>query len=168
MFFQTAGVGSVVAQTVPVFLCLHFSSNPARPPADVPLRLRRRPHTGALNHKLLLLPQRRTADCLPKTLPLRLGEYLNPPTRPQRCPPVAARHPPPGDRRGTAPSFIGIAAAKGSLQPKPRRSSQRSRAPVWGRARRAGGTLKGRRVGIDQNKNTLTHKFNHKKGPRML
>ena len=44
-----------MAQTVPVFLCLDFSSNPTRPPADVPPRLRRRPHTGALNQSLLLL-----------------------------------------------------------------------------------------------------------------
>ena len=37
-----------------------------------------------------------------------------------------------------------------SPQRKPRSSSQRPRAPVWGRARRAGGTLKGWRVGLDK------------------
>ena len=45
----------MVALTVPQHLFLDFSSNPARPPADVPPRLRRRPLTGALNQKLLLL-----------------------------------------------------------------------------------------------------------------
>ena len=40
---------------MPVFLFLYFSSNPARPPIAVPPRLRRRPHTGALNQSLLLL-----------------------------------------------------------------------------------------------------------------
>ena len=57
------------------------------PPADVPLQPAAAPPCwGALNHRLLLLPQRRPADCLPKTLPLCLGDYLNPPTRPQRNP----------------------------------------------------------------------------------
>ena len=39
-----------------------------------------------------------------------------------------------------------------SPQRKTRSSSQRPRAPVWGRARRAGGTDKGWRAGIDKNK----------------
>ena len=63
--------------------------------------------------------------------------------------------PPPGDRRETAPSFIGIAAVKVTPQRKPRRSSQRPRAPVKGRARRAGVTYKGWRAGLDhKSKNT--------------
>ena len=49
----------MVALSRLVFLYLYFSSNPTRPPSDVPPALRARPHTGALSHKLLLLVLRR-------------------------------------------------------------------------------------------------------------
>ena len=35
-FHQTTGVGLLAAQTLPLHLCLYFSSNPTRPPIAVP------------------------------------------------------------------------------------------------------------------------------------
>ena len=58
LFFQTAGVGLVVAQTLPPHLFLYFSSNPARPPLAVPLQPAAAPPCwGALNRGLLLRPE---------------------------------------------------------------------------------------------------------------
>ena len=85
LFLLRATAGACKKQTAapaPLRLFLPQAAPQLRspPPADVPPRLRRRPHTGALNHKLLLLPQRRTADLLPVGLPLCRGMiYTHPP-----------------------------------------------------------------------------------------
>ena len=74
------------------------------------------------------------------------GEHLNPPTRPQRCPPVAAQHPPPGDGRETAPPSLALPHLTRHPQRKPRGSSPRQRAPVKGRRRSRGVTSIGWRA----------------------
>ena len=92
---------------------------PTHPPTEVTPSLRLRPLAGALNRKLL---------------------------PPNPC----CADPGGGSPRPREPfSSIGIVSVISALQRKSRRSSFRPRAPVWGRARRAGGTLKGRRVGLD-------------------
>ena len=91
----------------------------SHPPTAVTPSLRLRPLAGALNRKLL---------------------------PPNPC----CADPGGGSPRPREPfSSIGIVSVISALQRKSRRSSFRPRAPVWGRARRAGGTLKGRRVGLD-------------------
>ena len=143
-----------MAQTVPVFLCLYFSSNPARPPGRAwtvsriyvpagvcllsprPLRIAEPDKPAGLCFHLVpfLEPQRLTADCLPKTLPLYLGDYFYPPTRPFSGVPLSLRDIP---LRGTeflaAPSPGGCAvvmALCGCRQPAKRWSRQWARGPV--------------------------------------
>ena len=72
--------------------------------------------------------------------------------------------PPPGDRRETAPSFIGIAAVKVTPQRKPRTGSSRFRAPRRGAPpQAAGGTAMG--GGRDSIINQKTQAFWQKKTP---
>ena len=114
---KQAGAGYLLAQTVPPHFIHYFSSNPAglrcpvfaagrnvllfvldlNPPAAlvaVPPRLRRRPHTGALNHRLLLL----FAGCLqPQKLTLS----------------IPAQSPGEGEVRSPEPPYGGGGAAAG-------------------------------------------------------
>ena len=114
---KQAGAGYLLAQTVPPHFIHYFSSNPAglrypvfaagrnvllfvldlNPPAAlvaVPPRLRRRPRTGALNHRLLLL----FAGCLqPQKLTLS----------------ILAQSPGEGEVRSPEPPYGGGGAAAG-------------------------------------------------------
>ena len=82
---------------------------------------------------------------------------LNPPAALLVEPPLPLRGIPPsgGIFPLTAPSGCRLHSSRQSPapesfgKPKRRRSSKRPRTPVWGRARRAGGTYKGWRVGLD-------------------
>ena len=63
------------------------------------------PHTGALNHKLLLLPQRRTADLLPVGLPLCRGMIYTHPPAPLAVSPCRCATSPSGGPAGNCSFF---------------------------------------------------------------
>ena len=99
-------------------------------------------------------PRRPTADGVAAALPLSLGEYFYPPTRPLRGTPRPAAAPPDrGSKPQTSPSGCRLLAAAKSLANRispaaGQGSSEKFRAPAGARPQ-AGGFRYGRRAGLD-------------------